>query len=138
MPSIRSNVIIAGATALALAACGGAAPIAHPSSAPASAATSGLTSAQGTSTCNDIAAWIPQARNEDTPRFTSQLEADESQAQAAGAQLGQDMSTLDNSLQVENGNALLSVNYQVTGQPDPISGLSQDCQAYGVTLNWTP
>ncbi len=48
------------------------------------------------------------------------------------------MTTLDNDLPVMNGNAFNSVNYQVTGQPDPISGLSQDCQAYGVTLNWTP
>lgn len=46
------------------------------------------------------------------------------------------MTTLDSSLQSLNGNALISNNYVIMGNPDPITGLSQDCQSYGVTLNW--
>ena len=126
---------------LVLAACGSSAPVTHPSSAPASAiasssAAAGLTSAQGKSICQDIAAWIPQANNADEPRFSAQLESDESEA--GNAPLGQDMATLDTDLQTENSLALNSANYEVTGEPDPITALSQDCNGYGVTLNWSP
>ena len=68
------------------------------------------------------------------PRFSTQLEADESEA--GNTPLGQDMTTLDNALQSENSLALISNNYVVTGSSDPITGLLQDCQSYGVTLNW--
>ena len=70
------------------------------------------------------------------PRFTAQLETGESEAEAAVTALGSDMSTLDDNLQTENGVALNSNNYIVTGSTDPITGLSQDCQSYGVTLSW--
>jgi hypothetical protein len=125
------------ALALALAACGGtthSTAQSAPSSAPASSAVPGLSSAQGKSVCQDIATWIPQADNQDMPRFSTQLETDESEA--GNTPLGQDMTTLDDNLQSENGNALISNNYVVTGSPDPITGLSQDCNGYGVTLNW--
>ncbi len=77
---------------LTLAACGSAAPVAHPSSAAVSSAAASsvaldLTSAQGKSICGDITAWIPQADNQDTPRFSAQLETDESEA--ANTSLGQ-------------------------------------------------
>jgi len=123
---------------LALAACGGSAPASQPSASPSSAPSSSaaLSNAQGKTICQDIAAWIPQANNEDMPRFTAQLEADESEA--GNTPLGQDMTTLDESLQTENSLALNSVNYEVTGEADPITGLSQDCNGYGVTLNWSP
>jgi hypothetical protein len=70
------------------------------------------------------------------PRFSPQLESDESEA--ANTTLGQDMTTLDDNLQTENSLALNSANYEVTDEPDPITGLSQDCNGYGVTLNWSP
>jgi hypothetical protein len=65
------------------------------------------------------------------PRFSTTLQTDEAQAQ--GTALGNDMTTLNDDLQSENTAALLPAP---PGQPSDISSLSQDCNAYGVTLNW--
>lgn len=84
--------------ALALAACGVGSSSSHPPAAPAQASSTpasspaGQTSAQGAMICQDLAKWIPQADNGTTPRFTDQLETDETDA--SGSQLGDNMTTL--------------------------------------------
>lgn len=131
--------ISAAFTCLAAAACSSPkfnnTPIAASSPAPtaASASPARLTEAQSAQICQDIQAWILGADNQDMPRFSTTLQTDE--AQARGMALGYDMTSLDNDLQSENTDALLPTP---PGQPSDISSLSQDCNAYGVTLNWNP
>lgn len=70
----RTAALALAATALTLTACSTAAakPKATQPAQPA-----GLTSEQGESICNDLAAWLPGAYNQDMPRFTKTLENDE-------------------------------------------------------------
>jgi hypothetical protein len=90
-----------------------------------------MTAAQGAQVCQDIQAWIPQANSQDMPRVNATLSADEVIAQ--GTSLGDDLVSLDQDLQSENSAALMP---GPPGDPQDTQNLSQDCQAYGVTLNW--
>jgi hypothetical protein len=113
------------------AACGTSAsdtPAALPS------ATGSLSDAQGTASCQDIAAWLqPELLNmPDRPRFTARLKADETQAINANSQLGQDMTALDTYMQLVGKVALQRVSSKEAGTP--LDQLVSDCQQYGVTL----
>jgi hypothetical protein len=76
--------------------------------------------------CDDIQAWIPAANNAAPPRFNATLNADMNEAQ--GSQLGSDLAGLNSDLLTQNTLALQD--------SASIPALSQDCQTYGVTLNW--
>ncbi len=100
--SARSVAAAVLAVALALSACGGPAHAtrhhAHHSM------PSTITYSQGASICNDINAWLSPAMNENQPRFTIQMQSDETQADTTS--LGLDLGTLDTNLQQLNGAAL--------------------------------
>jgi hypothetical protein len=115
--------------AFAIAACGSSSPSTAANPAAESSTAPVFTSADGASICNDLNTWWQAANNEDMPRFDPTMEADEQEAQ--GTQLGDDLSTLDSDLQSENTDALLP---GAPGDPGDMQILTQDCQAYGVTL----
>jgi hypothetical protein len=106
-------------------ACASAkAPLHHHHAAPPA-----LTAAEGASICEDLAAWLPKAANEDTPRFTAKLEADVTKAR--DSKLGLDLTGLDSDLLSENATALLP---GPPGDPQNVQLVKSDCQSYGVTL----
>jgi hypothetical protein len=131
--STRTAPVLAAALAggLAVAACGGS--TAHSPAATTSAAPAGLTYSQGARICSDLNTWLAVAYNEDMPRFSAQMEADESQAEAANTALGSDLAILDSNLQ-----SLNSVAFEPSppgySPPTGISALQQDCSDYGVNV----
>jgi len=115
-----------------LAACGASS---HPATQPSSA-THTLSYSQGAKICNDLNSWIPQALNQDMPRFNGALTADENLAVNDNSTLGNDLLTEDSDLQADNGLALIpGVIYNQEGVSNT-TALSSDCSGYGVTLNW--
>jgi hypothetical protein len=84
------------------------------------------------SICTDLSDWLPQAVNEDQPRFTAQLESDETEA--GSTSLGNDLTTLDTNLQEINGLALFPSPPGVY-PPTGLGALQNDCSAYGVTVS---
>jgi hypothetical protein len=85
-----------------------------------------LSYSRGMSICNDLNTWARTANNQDTPRFSPQLESDESEA--ASSQLGSDLASFDESMQAENSGAL---EPGPPGDPQPVES---DCSTYGVTF----
>jgi hypothetical protein len=129
---IRTTAALAlAATALTLTACSSAA--AKPKSTQ-SAPPAALTSEQSESICNDLAAWLPGAYNQDMPRFTQALETGETEAVDANSQLGSDLSNLDSNLQSLNGVAFEPSPPNYTGTPTGMAALTADCAQLGVTL----
>jgi len=118
---------------LALAACGGTASTSSPPTASSAAsAPVGLTTAQATQICKDLAQWADSSAvsNAGSPVFNQALTSDETEAQ--GTALGNDLVTLDNDLQTEHMAALLP---GPPGVATDRSALGQDCATYGVTIN---
>lgn len=133
MRIIRALAAMA-APVILLSACGGSSqPVTHHS-----AAAPSLTDSQGATICNDLNAWIPQADNQDQPRFSSTLEADETLATNDNSTLGNDLSTEDSDLQQDNSLALITGPIYNQEGVSNTTALSSDCAAYGVTLNWSP
>lgn len=121
--------LAAASLAAGLAACGASPNSPDPVAASSSVAAPAFTQAQGVAICHDFAAWLPVAFNQDEPRFSSQLQADESEA--ASTQLGSDLSTLDSDLQSINSDAFFP---QQPGSPSDLQAIQNDCAAYGVTI----
>jgi len=123
------------APALAITACGSSAPISTPTSfhsgisAAATQSSTSLTTAQVKEICTDLRAWSRAALAEDPPRFTPRLESDE--REAAGTQLGRDMSMLDSGLRTDNS---LALEPGPPGQPSHAQMLAQDCESYGILI----
>jgi hypothetical protein len=91
----------------------------------------GLSTAQGARICDDLNAWLAGAWSQSKPRFSSQMESDETDAGYTA--LGNDLMTLDWSLINDNAGALKASppnHYPVTG----LAALQHDCSGYGVTL----
>ena len=88
-----------------------------------------LSYSQGASICRDLNSWARTANNQDTPRFSAQLESDESAA--AGSQLGSDLASFDGDLQTENSAAL---EPGPPGDEQSVQFVESDCSAYGVTF----
>lgn len=114
-----------------VAACGGNS---HPAAQPNAAPT--LSYSQGLKICNDLNSWIPQADNQDQPRFNPTLEADETMAVNDKSALGNDLATEDNDLQSDNSLAMLQGTINNQQGVSNTDALSSDCTGYGVTLNW--
>jgi len=124
--------------AAAIAACAASAP--RPAAttdarrAAKSAATPELSAAAGTRICNDLNEWLAGAWHQTRPRFTAQMESDETDA-GYGA-LGTDLMTLDWNLVNFNSGALRNSkpnHYPVTG----LTALQHDCAGYGVGVTVT-
>jgi hypothetical protein len=99
---------------------------------PAKPAAPALTTAQGAKICNDLNGWLAGAWQQKEPRFTSQMDSDETEAGYTA--LGNDLMTLDWNLINFNSDALKNTPpdyYPVTG----LAALQGDCARYGVTLN---
>jgi hypothetical protein len=129
--------IITAATAMVasvwlLAACGGSS---HPVAQQGAAAPT-LSYSQGAKICNDLSSWITPAENQDQPRFTPTLEADENLAVNDGSALGNDLSAEDSDLQQDNSLALMPGTLDNDEGVSNTNALSSDCAGYGVTLNW--
>jgi hypothetical protein len=90
-----------------------------------------LTSAQGTSICTDLNTWLARAWNQDMPRFSAQLQADESEA--GSTPLGNDLQDLDSNLQTLNSDALLP-SPPGYSPPTGLAALHTDCAAYDVNI----
>jgi ABC-type phosphate transport system substrate-binding protein len=119
--------------ALFLAACGsGNAATAPPNTHPSTHAAA-LTTTQAQTICNDLNTWAKTAANEDEPRFSPQLESDETEA--SGTSFGSDLVQFDNSLQEMNSDAL---EPGPPGDEQPIQQVETDCQSYGVTFTPIP
>ena len=88
-----------------------------------------LSYSQGASICRDLNSWARIANNQYTPRFSAQLESDESAA--AGSQLGSDLASFDGDLQTENSVAL---EPGPPGDEQSVQLVESDCSAYGVTF----
>ncbi len=124
-------VITAGA---AIAAC--AAPAPRPATtakraANAAARPAVLSTARGIKICDDLNAWLAVAWHETQPRFSSQMESD--QTEAGYSALGNDLMTLDWNLVNFNSGAFKDSPpgyYPVTG----LAALQHDCAGYGVRI----
>lgn len=117
------------AAVLSVAACGSSTAPHHYAVAPAASAPAVLTDSQATQICDSFSAWLKKAVNQDMPRLSASLQADESEAQ--GTQLGADLQTLDGDLQSINSAALTP---QYPGQPSDVQLIITDCQGYGVQV----
>ena len=128
---MRNSAAAAAAAVATLTACRGSSPSSPAPSlaAPASSSPSGITAAQGTKICQDLAAWSQVAQNEDQPRFTQTLTNDTTTA--GDSQLGQDMTSMENDLQSENS---LVLEPGPPGSPSDAQILAQDCSQYGVPI----
>lgn len=95
------------------------------------AAAPGLSTAEGARICDDLNVWLAEAGHQTQPRFSSEMESDET---AAGySDLGNDLMTLDFNLVNFNSGALKDSRpnyYPVTG----LAALQHDCTGYGVTV----
>ena len=126
-------VITAGAAIAACAASvpGPAATVAVKRAANAGATPAVLSPTQGARICHDLNAWLAGARHEAKPRFSSQMESDETQAGYSA--LGNDLMTLDWNLINFNSDALKNSPpdyYPVTG----LAALQHDCAGYGARI----
>jgi hypothetical protein len=98
---------------------------------PAKPAVPALSTAQGAKICKDLNGWLTGAWQQKEPRFTSQMDSDETEAGYTA--LGNDLMTLDWNLINFNSGALQNSQpnyYPVTG----LAALQRDCAGYGVTL----
>jgi hypothetical protein len=80
------------------------------------------------SICSNLGDWLLAAASQGQPRFTAQMNGDETEA--AGTPLGDDLATLDANLQAYNSLALV---------PDPSAGtgldaLQADCAQFGIPV----
>ncbi len=122
--SAAAAVLTAG---ISLTACGSSV---SSSSAVASNTPAAITASESTSICNDVNTWLKTAVNADMPRFNATLHADESEA--AGTQLGSDLTSLDDDLQQMNSDALMN---GPPGDPQPIQAVAADCADVSVTID---
>jgi hypothetical protein len=91
----------------------------------------GLSIVQGAKICDDLNTWVAGARGQSKPRFTVQMESDESKA--GYSVLGTDLLELDSNLDNLNSGALKNSPpnyYPVTG----LAALTHDCAGYGVGI----
>jgi hypothetical protein len=131
-------VITVAGTGGAIAACAASSP--QPATAAAkrdvkaAAKPAGLSTAHGAKICRDLNAWLTGAWRQAKPRFTNQMDFDESSAGYTA--LGNDLMTLDWNLVNFNAGALKNSPpnyYPVTG----LTALQHDCASYRVTINTT-
>jgi hypothetical protein len=90
-----------------------------------------MSKAEGAKICRDLNGWLTGAWSQAKPRFTNQMDFDESEAGYTA--LGNDLMTLDWNLVNSNSAALqnsLPNHYPVTG----LTALQNDCAGYGVIL----
>ncbi len=124
------------AAGAAIAGCAGSAPrpaatVAAKRVAAAAATPAGLSTSQGARICRDLNAWLAGAWPESKPRFSFQMESDESEA--GYSVLGSDLLELDSNLLNLNAGALRKSRpdyYPVTG----LGALQHDCAGYGVSV----
>jgi hypothetical protein len=93
-----------------------------------------LSTARGAKICRDLNGWLTGAWSQAKPRFTNQMQFDESNAGYSA--LGNDLMTLDWNLVNFSSGALknsLPNHYPVTG----LTALQHDCAGYSVTINTT-
>jgi hypothetical protein len=91
----------------------------------------GLSISQGAKICDDLNTWVAGARDQGKPRFSAQMESDESKA--GYSVLGTDLMELDSNLDNLNSGALKNSRpnyYPVTG----LGALTHDCAGYGVAV----
>ena len=96
-----------------------------------------LTSGQAVSICQDLKSWLAAGMNQDTPRFSAQLESDETEASNANSQLGTDLTGLDEALQSSNSLALdpwTGGGGAIGLSPSNGQFLAYDCSQVGVTV----
>jgi hypothetical protein len=127
----RAAAVIAAAVAIAACAASASRPAATTDAKRAKPATPALSTAKGAKICDDLNSWLTVAWHLPRPRFTAQMESDES---AAGyTALGSDLMTLDFNLVNFNAGALRNTppnHYPVTG----LAALEHDCTGYGVSV----
>jgi hypothetical protein len=139
-----TKITVAWAAAVITAAGAGTAIAAFTTPSPSPAATdlakrapkatvapAALSTAHGAKICRDLNAWLTGAWRQAKPRFTDQMDFDESEAGYTA--LGNDLMTLDWNLVNFNSGALknsLPNHYPVTG----LTALQNDCAGYGVTV----
>lgn len=128
-------VITVAGTGGAIAACAASSPqpatAAAKRDAKAAAKSAGLSTAHGAKICRDLNGWLTGAWRQAKPRFTNQMDFDESSAGYTA--LGNDLMTLDWNLVNFKAGALKNSPpnyYPVTG----LTALQHDCAGYGVTL----
>lgn len=128
-------VIAVAGTGGAIAACAASSPqaatVAAKRDVKAAAKPAGLSAAHGAKICRDLDTWLTGAWGQAKPRFTNQMDFDESSAGYTA--LGNDLMTLDWNLVNFNTGALKNSPpnyYPVTG----LTALQHDCAGYGVTI----
>jgi hypothetical protein len=123
---IHISVLVVIVLRVGVAACGGPAPH-HHAAAPSRAAA--LTYAQAAAIRNELNSWAQTAGNEDQPRFSAQLNQDETEA--ANTQLGNDLVTFGDDLGSSNS---LALDPGPPGDEQPVQMVESDCLSYGVTF----
>jgi len=125
LSAIAAAIVAAGAVVTLLLTLGGTPH--HPAAA-ASRATA-LTYAKAAAICNELNTWAQTAGNRDQPRFSAQLNQDETEA--ANTQLGNDLVTFGDDLETSNS---LALEPGPPGDEQPVQMVESDCLSYGVTF----
>jgi hypothetical protein len=132
MTAARAAAVITAGAAIAGCAASAPRPGITAAAKHVKAPSAGLSTAQGAKICRDLNAWLTGALQQKQPRFTSQMESDETEAGYSA--LGNDLMTLDWNLINFNSGAFKNTPpnyYPVTG----LAALQHDCAGYGVTVS---